>query len=119
LRRDATRAEWTIWRRIRNRQLGGCKFVRQVPLGPYYVDFLCRERLLVVEVDGGQHADNPLDHRRDGYLTSLGYRVIRFWNNDVLQNTEGVLRSLLQALEDAPHPNPLPASVEREVHPAD
>jgi very-short-patch-repair endonuclease len=105
-----------LWRRIRNRQLDGCKFVRQEPIGPYYVDFICRERRLVVEVDGGQHADNPRDRHRDRDLAEWGYRILRVWNNDVLQKLEGVLLMLRSELGPAPRPNPPPASGERE-HP--
>jgi very-short-patch-repair endonuclease len=86
-------------RQLRDRQLGGFKFVRQEPIGRYYVDFVCRERLLIVEVDGGQHADSPSDRERDARLGALGYRVIRVWNNDVLANIEGVLQMLKSELE--------------------
>src|SRR3954454_7363945 len=84
LRRSSTRAELLLWRRLRDRQLCSCKFVRQEPIGPYYVDFVCREPRLIVEVDGGQHADNPADRKRDAFLSALGYRVVRVWNNEVL-----------------------------------
>ena len=77
------------------RQLDGYKFVRQEPIGPYYADFACRERRLIVEVDGGQHLESIKDARRDGVLAALGYRVIRVWNNDVLNNIDGVLEMLL------------------------
>jgi very-short-patch-repair endonuclease len=95
LRRATTPADAKLWSKLRNRQLGGLKFTRQEPIGSYYADFVCRERRLIVEVDGGQHADRPADQQRDGALTALGYRVIRFWNNDVIENIEGVLQSLL------------------------
>ena len=114
LRRRSTRAELVLWRHLRDRQLDGFKFVRQEPIGPYFADFACRERRLVVEVDGGQHADSAADIRRDAALRGLGYRTIRVWNNDVLGNTEGVLQMLRAELEEAPHPVPLPASGERE-----
>jgi very-short-patch-repair endonuclease/2-polyprenyl-3-methyl-5-hydroxy-6-metoxy-1,4-benzoquinol methylase len=110
LRSTLTPAEFALWTRIRSRQLGGCKFVRQEPIGRYYVDFVCRERRLIVEVDGGQHSESK-DGQRDGELSALGYRVIRIWNNDVVENLEGVLQMLLSELENtAPHPSPLPAS---------
>jgi very-short-patch-repair endonuclease len=83
LRRQSTRAETVLWRHLRGRQLAGCKFVRQEPIGPYFVDFICRERHLVIEVDGGQHAENAADAERDAVLRGLGYRIIRVWNNDV------------------------------------
>lgn len=98
LRINSTKAELLIWRHLRNRQLDGFKFVRQEPIGRYYVDFLCRERRLIVEIDGGQHADSEADRRRETDLTALGYRVIRFWNNDVLENIEGAMQILLTEL---------------------
>jgi very-short-patch-repair endonuclease len=72
--------------------------VRQEPIGTYIVDFVCRERRLVVEVDGGQHADNARDVARDKWLADHGYRVLRFWNNDVLKNMDGVLETIAMAL---------------------
>src|SRR5579885_1282450 len=117
LRRQSTRAETVLWRHLRARQLAGCKFVRQEPIGPYFVDFICRERHLVIEVDGGQHAENAADAERDAVLRGLGYRIVRVWNNDVLGNIEGVLEMLRAELEAAPHPVPLPARGEREPGP--
>jgi very-short-patch-repair endonuclease len=114
LRRRSTRAEWVLWLALRDRRLSGLKFMRQQPLGPYYVDFVCREQRLIIEVDGGQHADSASDRRRDAYLNLLGYRVVRVWNNDVIGNLEGVLQMLSAELKIAPHPVPLPASGERE-----
>jgi very-short-patch-repair endonuclease len=114
LRRSTTRAELVLWLRLRDRRLSGFKFVRQEPIGRFYVDFLCRERRIVIEVDGGQHADSAADRERDAELNALGYRVIRVWNNEVLENIEGVLQVLLSQLEQAPHPVPLPADGERE-----
>jgi very-short-patch-repair endonuclease len=114
LRRRSTRAEFLLWRHLRNRQLAGCKFMRQEPIGPYFADFVCRERHLVVEVDGGQHADSAADAKRDATMRDLGYRTIRVWNNDVLGNTDGVLQMLKSELEKAPHPVPFPVGGERE-----
>ena len=88
-----------LWKRLRNRQLGGCKFVRQEPIGPYFADFVCRERRLIVEVDGGQHADSQRDLVRDRWLAQHGYRVLRFWNNEVRGNIEGVLEAIAEALK--------------------
>ncbi|MEQ8611114.1 MAG: DUF559 domain-containing protein [Parvibaculaceae bacterium] len=105
LRVTATDAEFRLWHRLRNRALGGCKFRRQFPVGPYIADFICIERKLIVELDGGQHADNPADIRRTRFLELRGYRVIRFWNPDVLSNTDGVLEMILIELEKAPHPS--------------
>src|SRR5690242_13265404 len=84
LRRDATDAERRLWYRLRARQIDGAKFVRQEPIGPYVADFVCREQRLVVELDGGQHATDKRDAMRDDWLRQHGYRVLRFWNNDVL-----------------------------------
>ena len=116
LRRDSTNTESKLWRRLKSRQLYGLKFVRQEPVGPFTVDFVCREQRLVVEVDGGQHADSKHDVERDRWLADHGYRVLRFWNNDVLGNIDGVLETIAIALsvDTPPHPDPLPASGERE-----
>ena len=108
LRRNSTVAELRLWNRLRSRSLNGHKFVRQIPIGPFVVDFVCRDRSLIVEVDGSQHADNPSDLERDQWLTDHGYQVIRFWNNDVLENMEGVLETFSAALTAqaaAPHPD--------------
>ena len=98
LRRSLTKQEFLLWRHLRNRQLEGFKFVRQEPIGPYYADFACRERHLIVEVDGSQHLESTRDMRRDKALAALGYRVIRVWNNDVLTNMDGILEMLLTEL---------------------
>jgi len=98
MRHLPTDAEKKLWRLLRSRQLDAFKFRRQVPIGSYIVDFVCHEKRVVVEVDGGQHAENPTDAERDRWLQTAGYRVIRYWNNDVLKNPNGVLESLLQEL---------------------
>jgi very-short-patch-repair endonuclease len=98
LRRDSTDAELRLWYRLRSRSTLGFKFLRQEPIGPYVVDFICRERRLIVEVDGGQHADNKSDLVRDRWLAERRYQVLRFWNNDVMANTEGVLETIATAL---------------------
>jgi len=98
LRRSLTKQEFLLWRRLRSRQLEGYKFVRQEPIGRYYADFACRERQLIVEVDGSQHAESAKDIRRDKALAALGYRVVRVWNNYVLNNIDGVLEMLLVEL---------------------
>jgi very-short-patch-repair endonuclease len=85
--------------RLRDRRLDGFKFVRQEAIGSFIVDFACRERKLIIEVDGGQHAESAKDAARDAFLASEGYRVLRFWNNDVLTNREGVLLTILDALK--------------------
>jgi very-short-patch-repair endonuclease len=102
LRRVLTPAELTMWARLRDRRLGGFKFARQEPIDRYYVDFVCRERRLVIELDGGQHAESPEDRYRDRALCALGYRVIRVWNNEVIENLDGVLERLLSELDKAP-----------------
>ena len=99
LRRQATDAETKLWFALRDRRLGGFKFVRQEAIGSYVVDFVCREKGLVVEVDGGQHADNPRDRARDAALRAAGYRVLRFWNSDILSNEEGVLAVIFAKLQ--------------------
>jgi very-short-patch-repair endonuclease len=104
LRSTTTDAEGRLWRRLRNRQLGGFKFVRQAPLGGYYADFLCREARLVIEIDGSQHTENITDMQRDAELVKLGYRVVRVWNNDVSERLDSVLEMLLSELAAAPHP---------------
>src|SRR5690242_12343052 len=110
LRRDSTSAETRLWHRLRARGIDGQKFVRQQPLGRYVVDFICRERRLVVEVDGGQHADNPRDVTRDRWLREHNYRILRFWNNDVMGNMDGVLETIAEALRTETPPHPVSAS---------
>ena len=93
LRRRSTDAEQHLWRHLRSRQLEGAKFVRQFPIGAHIADFACREAHLVVELDGGQHSPEA-DAPRTACVESYGYRVLRFWNNDVLENIEGVLETI-------------------------
>jgi len=108
LRRRQTDAERRLWARLRDRRLLGVKFARQVPIGSYVVDFCCREMKLIVELDGGQHATQKVyDADRTLFLEALGYRVLRFWDNAALANTDGVLERISQALA-TPHPGPLP-----------
>jgi very-short-patch-repair endonuclease len=91
MRRHQTTAEVRLWSRLRDRRLENLKFRRQVPRGVYIADFLCDEAMLILEVDGSQHADTTTaDAKRTAYLESLGYLVLRFWNMDVLQNTDRV-----------------------------
>src|SRR4051812_49803054 len=97
LRSNATDAERALWDQLRARRLGGHKFRRQWTLGPYIADFCCLESLLIVEADGGQHSVEA-DHERTRYLTSEGFRILRYWNNDVLTNIDGVLETILHAL---------------------
>ena len=90
-------------------QVDGYKFKRQIPIDPYIVDFACLRRKLVIEVDGGQHAENRSDEVCDRYLQDKGFRVLRFWNTDVLTNTEGVLEVIMNALVAGPSPGALRA----------
>ena len=96
-----TDAERKLWMGLNNRQVEGVKFRRQVPLGPYIADFVSHEGRLVIELDGGQHADR-VDHdaRRTAFLEGEGYRVLRFWNHDVLGNAEGVMKQIMITLAD-------------------
>ncbi|MBJ7437690.1 MAG: endonuclease domain-containing protein [Sphingopyxis sp.] len=103
LRRTLTDQEKKLWGALRDRRLGGFKFRKQQPIGPFIADFVCQERRLVVEVDGSQHADSARDAARDAFLNDKSYRVLRFWNNDVTGNLSGVLTAILAALSD-PHP---------------
>ena len=106
LRRNATAAEQTLWRALRE-HLPTHKFRRQVPMGCYIADFACHASRLIVELDGGQHAvQTEQDRQRTDFLNGEGYLVLRFWNNQVVENLEGVLASIHAAL--TPHPNPLP-----------
>ena len=98
LRREPTEAERRFWGLVRNRRLGGLKFRRQVPVGPYIADFFCAECRLIVELDGSQHADRgDADRRRTRYLESKGYFVLRFWNADLRKNPAGVRAGILAA----------------------
>jgi len=92
LRKSSPDAEHRFWFHVRDRRLGGYKFRRQLPIGPYVVDFVCISARLIVELDGGQHAEQRrYDEGRDRYLREQGFIVLRFWNNDVLENMDGVL----------------------------
>ena len=93
-----TDAERRLWSHLRASQLDGMKFTRQFPIGDFIVDFACRSLRLAIELDGGQHAENPADDNRTRIIEAHGYRVIRFWNNDVLQNIDGVLTVILEEL---------------------
>lgn len=109
LRQNQTDAEKCLWRYLRNRQMHGHKFRRQYPIGEYIVDLVCLEKMVVIELDGGQHLEQAeQDMERTEYLGLLGYEVYRYWNNDVLVNTESVLNHISNVLVETPHPNPLP-----------
>ena len=104
LRSQMTDAERKLWFALKDRRFQSFKFRRQVPIGPYVADFLTDESRLVVEMDGGQHADSARDAERDRWLAENDFRIVRFWNNDVLSNLEGVLTALTTELHDSPHP---------------
>ncbi len=103
LRSTMTDAEQRLWMSLRGDQMLGHRFRRQVPLGPYVVDFACRKAGLIIEVDGGQHANALVkDGQRTAWLASRGYRVLRFWDNDVLREADGVLETIRLALGSPP-----------------
>jgi very-short-patch-repair endonuclease len=102
LRRFSTKAELRLWNQLRWRQLGGHKFIRQHPIGPFIVDLVCREQRLIIEIDGGQHSLNERDKIRDQWLVERGYSVLRLRNNEILQNIESVLETIKFALADSP-----------------
>ncbi|RDI97627.1 endonuclease domain-containing protein [Dyella solisilvae] len=109
LRAGQTDAEQLLWHHLRNRRLQGWKFRRQHEIGPYIADFVCPDAGLIVELDGGQHGDQlAYDEVRTRKLQEEGYRVLRFWNNDVLTNTDSVLEVILEALA-SPGPSPRPS----------
>ncbi len=94
MRREPTPAEARLWSSLRGRRLDGLKFRRQVPVGPYIADFLCKDLKLIVEVDGGQHAENSYDRRRDEWLAAHGWRVLRLWNDHVMGDVESALEHI-------------------------
>jgi len=111
-RRAPTEAEDFVWQELRGRAFQSLKFRRQFPLGNYIVDFVCLERRLIIELDGGQHnepADRQYDAARDAWLRSQGFRVLRFWNNDVFEDWEAVAEGIWKGARDTPSPTtPLP-----------
>jgi very-short-patch-repair endonuclease len=108
LRRTLTPAEFALWARIRGRQLGGFKFVRQEPIDRYYVDFICRERRLIIELDGGQHLECPEDRQRDSTLCVLGYCVIRYGTTMSLRIWTGFSKRSFANSKNSPSPRPSP-----------
>jgi len=100
LRGNMTDAEQRLWYRLRGHRFDGIKFKRQVPIGPYIVDFACLNRKLVLEIDGDQHSESEADHHRDQWLRQRGFHVLRFWNNDVLKQTDSVLEAIMSALSE-------------------
>ncbi len=109
MRREPTRSERLLWKTLRTKQLDGWKFRRQVPLGPYIVDFYCAAACLVIELDGEPHVGSVTDPVRDEWLRGQGLHVLRFWNNEVLGNFDGVLRLIIESLH-----RPLPPAPSRK-----
>ena len=110
MRSEPTDAERALWQLLRAKRFVGYKFKRQVPIDRYIVDFVCFADRLIIEADGSQHAESDYDAERDAYLAGQGFRVLRFWNNDILTNTEGVGEAIWAALQDetsTPSPQPL------------
>ena len=108
LRKGQTEAEKILWFKLRNRQLDGTKFRRQHPIGNYIVDFVCLEKNLIIEIDGGQHnkeQSKEKDKQRTLWLEKEGYQIMRFWNNDILQNVDGVLINIKEFLKQEFHPH--------------
>ena len=110
LRKNMTEVEKTLWKHLRLRQFEGYKFRRQQPIGNYIADFVCFEKRLIIEVDGGQHAERvEYDSSRKEWLEGQGFRILRFWNNQVLKEIEGVKEVVMSELRcQSPHLNPPP-----------
>ncbi len=125
LRRNMTDAENRMWYYLRNRRLGGYKFVREHVIGHYIADFVCREKKLVIEIDGGQHMDAvDYDALRTKYLEACGYRVLRIWNHEVFKNIQGVMDGILNLLNTVPNQSPsspalLPQGRREQILPTD
>ena len=100
-----TEAETRIWSRLRAHRLGGASFRRQVPIGPYIADFVCHDARRIIEIDGGQHAENTQDRKRVAWLRNEGFSVLRFWNNEALSNTDGVVEEIVRSLESVIPPS--------------
>jgi very-short-patch-repair endonuclease len=104
LRKRQTDAERQLWQHLRSKQIEGFKFRRQEPIGEYIVDFVCFDSKVVIEVDGGQHAEEGADKERDRWLNKEGFKVLRFWNNEVLLNLRGVLEIIKKNCLKSPSP---------------
>jgi very-short-patch-repair endonuclease len=113
LRAGATDAEIKLWRLLRSRRLASMKFRRQVPIGPWIVDFVSFEQRLIIEADGSQHAESEEDKRRDYDLSERGFRILRFWNNDILLRPQAVLEMIF----DTAAPSPSPVCAPEGAHP--
>ncbi|MEO9340103.1 DUF559 domain-containing protein [Mesorhizobium sp. SB112] len=100
LRRELTEAEGKLWQELRSRRLDGIKFRRQAPVGRFVADFLCADAMLIIEIDGSQHADSVYDRERDAELKARGFRVLRFWNDDVLREMNSVCDTIIAYVRD-------------------
>ena len=100
MRSDSTKAENMLWQQLRNRQMNGYKFRRQMPLRGYILDFVCFEARLIIEVDGGQHSESRRDEARDALFRAEGFRIMRFWNDEVERALDFVCQSILAVLKD-------------------
>src|SRR5579884_3049765 len=118
LRKNMTDAERRLWWELRHRQLQGCKFRRQAPIGSYIADFVCFEKRLILELDGGQHAERvEEDATRTGWFAEQGYTVLRFWNHQVLEELDGVMEAIWRVVASSPHPSPPPQGGREEGKP--
>ncbi len=117
LRKNSTDAEIFLWTHLRAKRFDGLKFKRQVPVGDYIADFICFDKRLVVEVDGGGHAENESDRVRDAWFAERGFKVLRFWNNEVFGNIEGVLEEISKNV-GAPSPQSPDKNVKGQASPA-
>ena len=115
LRTDQTEAERALWHRLRAHRFLGLKFRRQKIIGPYIIDFICHERMLIIELDGGQHLGSNADLELDGWLKHKGFTVLRFWNHDVLLKMDSVLEAIRLALEAGSAPSPQPSPFRERV----
>ena len=116
LRHLMTDTERLLWTQLRAHRMTPWKFKRQQPLGPYIVDFVCFQAHLIIEVDGGQHQDSAADQARDAWLEEQGFRVLRFWNNEVLVQMPAVLEKIIEVLSPSP-PAPLPQGERGAIEP--
>ncbi|MBB4863698.1 lysyl-tRNA synthetase class 2 [Pseudomonas nitritireducens] len=109
LRTDQTEAERALWHHLRAHRFLGLKFRRQKIIWPYIIDFICHERMLIIELDGGQHLDSSTDLERDAWLKNRGFTVLRFWNHDVLSRMDSVLEAIRLVLDSGSFPSPQPS----------
>jgi len=101
MRKGPTKAENMLWQMLRRRKLEGLKFKRQEPMGHYIVDFVCHEKKLIIEADGGQHSENASDLERDRYFVSNDYRILRFWNDEIERDSDAVALHIIKVARDA------------------